>query len=487
MKEGGKMSTSLAVFEKAILKELRNNNLSIFAGAGLSRGSGFVDWRGLLSDIAAELELDINKELDLVSVAQYHFNANGRQTINETIVDEFQRTAERNNNMDILSRLPIDTYWTTNYDSIIEDTLADAGKIVDKKITQNQMKNYKPNRDVVVYKMHGDKDFPDEAVITRDDYEKYDSTKSLFTTQLKGELITKTFIFLGFSFEDPNLEQILSKIRIDLLGDSPKNHYCFFRKVNKLDSRYKNEDGTIKEDEFRYDQVKQDLKVKDLKRYGINSVLVDDYADISNILNNIERKFKVNKIFISGSAEDYGTYSENEAKGLLHQLSKSLVTNNHHIISGFGLGVGSYVINGALEEIFRSKGKKINDYLTLRPFPQSESGGKTLKELWTEYRKDMIDESGVMIFVFGNKRVNGQIVSADGMIEEYRIAREKNKFIIPICSTGFTTKEIFNEIKGDLEQFWYLVDSLDVLENEENPQKIIATVNSIIEKIRRRV
>lgn len=29
-------------------------NVSIFAGAGLSRGSGFVDWKELLQDIAIE-------------------------------------------------------------------------------------------------------------------------------------------------------------------------------------------------------------------------------------------------------------------------------------------------------------------------------------------------------------------------------------------------------------------------------------------------
>lgn len=480
------MSTSIASFEKAVLKELRNNNLAIFAGAGLSRGSGFVDWRGLLKDIAIELNLDINKELDLVSVAQYHLNANGRQTINEAIIDEFQQTAEKNENMNILSRLPIDTYWSTNYDSIIEDTLGETGKIVDVKIKQSQMKNFKPNRDVVVYKMHGDKEFPDDAVITRDDYEKYETERALYTTQLKGELISKTFIFIGFSFEDPNLEQILSKIRIDLLGASPKNHYCFFRNVNKSDERYNNT-GEFNEDDYNYDKVKLDLKVKDLKRFGINAVLIKEYSDITTILKNIEKKFKVNKVFISGSAEDYGDFSDEKAKDLLHNLSKTLVINNHHIISGFGLGVGSFVINGALEEIFTNKGKKINDYLTLRPFPQAESGGKTLKELWTEYRKDMISESGVMIFVFGNKLVDGQVVEADGMLEEYRIARVKDKYIIPIGSTGFAAESIFKEIKGNLEQYWYLENSLTVLENEQDQQKLITEVGKIIENIRRRV
>lgn len=481
------MSTSVAKFKQVVLRELRNNNLAIFAGAGLSRSSGYVNWKDLLSDIASELELDINREFDLVSIAQYHYNENGRQTINEAILEEFERKAARNENMDILSRMSIDTYWTTNYDSIIEDALENHGKIVDKKINQNQMKNYKPNRDVVVYKMHGDKEFPDDAVITRDDYERYDKDRSFFTTQLKGELISKTFVFIGFSFEDPNLEQMLSKIRVDLLGNSPKNHYCFFRKVNRSDTQYLKKDGTIDETTFNFDKAKQDLKIKDLKRYGINTVLIDEYSDITKILKEIEQKNKVNKIFISGSAEEYGSFSKDNAKYLMHNLSKALVANNHQIISGFGLGVGSFVINGTLEEIFQNKDKKINDFLTLRPFPQSESGGKSLKSLWTEYRREMIDDAGVVIFLFGNKLVNGDIVSADGMMEEYQIAKEKGKFIIPIGSTGYTAKQVYDEIKKESQEHWYLQDSLKVLENELDPEKIINEVKQIINRIRMKV
>lgn len=468
-----------------MIKELKNNNLSIFAGAGLSRGSGFVDWRGLLSEIATELELDINKELDLVSVAQYHFNDNGRQTINEAIVNEFQQSSEKNENMNILSRLPINTYWTTNYDSIIEDTLNDSGKIVDKKIRPGQMKTFTPNRDVVVYKMHGDKEDPDDAVITRDDYENYNSTRTPFTTQLKGELISKTFLFIGFSFEDPNLEQILSRIRVDLLGASPKNHYCFFRKVNRSDEHYKNDDGTINDENFKYDIIKQKLKIRDLKRYGINSVLIDEYSEITSILQNIEKKFKLNKIFISGSAHEYGEYTELDAKSLMHNLSKNMVKENNHIISGFGIGVGSFIINGALEEIFQSKGKKINDFLTLRPFPQIPSGDKDLKTLWTEYRKEMLSEAGTSIFIFGNKLKDGEIVDADGIIEEYQIARGNNHYIIPIGSTGYIAEKIFNEIKNEIESFPYLEDSLDVLYREKDIEKIITEIKNILGKISR--
>lgn len=478
-------NAALNSFERAFLKELKNNNVSIFAGAGLSASSGFVNWQGLLEDIAKELELDAYQETDLVSLAQYHYNVNGRQTINDAIVNEFQRKAEKNENMNILARLPISVYWTTNYDSIIEETLEENEKITDVKFSSNQLKNFMPNRDAVVYKMHGDRSHPDDAVIIRDDYESYETTKSLFTTQLKGELVSKTFLFIGFSFEDPNLERILSKIRVDLMGKSPKTHYCFFRRVNLEDKKYLDLPEGKKKEAFNYDKIKQNLKIQDMKRYGIHSLLVDEYEEITEILRDIEKKNKLNKILISGSAAEYGGFLKDNAEQFLHEISKKLVSINCHIVSGFGVGVGSFVINGALEEIFKTKGKRIDDFLTLRPFPQATSGSNPdLKKLWTEYREDMIDVAGIIIFAFGNKENDeGQVVNANGVKEEFTIAKNQNKFIIPIGSTGYVAKEIFEEVKSDPKRYWYLQDSLDLLHSQKDSNIVFNEIKKIIKKI----
>lgn len=99
----------------------------------------------------------------------------------------------------------------------------------------------------------------------------------------------------------------------------------------------------------------------------------------------------------------------------------------------------------------------------------------------------MIDDAGVMIFLFGNKLVDGEVVHANGMLEEFYIARDTGKYIIPISSTGYVTEAIYKEVKSDLESYWYLQDSLDVLEKETNPKNVIDEVNAIIERIRRRV
>lgn len=81
--------------------------------------------------------------------------------------------------------------------------------------------------------MHGDKDLPDEAVLIKDDYETYQDKKELFATALRGDLLSKTFLFIGFSFDDPNLEYILGRIKV-LLKDNTPTHYCFFKKYQEM-------------------------------------------------------------------------------------------------------------------------------------------------------------------------------------------------------------------------------------------------------------
>jgi len=58
-----------AVLLREFTRELHNNNAAVFAGAGLSMASGYVDWKGLLADIIEDPGLDPDKEHDLVTVA----------------------------------------------------------------------------------------------------------------------------------------------------------------------------------------------------------------------------------------------------------------------------------------------------------------------------------------------------------------------------------------------------------------------------------
>ena len=61
--------------------------------------------------------------------------------------------------------------------------------------------------------MHGDVDHASDAIICKDDYEAYPLKMAAFVSALRGDLIEKTFLFLGFSFTDPNIDYILSRVR----------------------------------------------------------------------------------------------------------------------------------------------------------------------------------------------------------------------------------------------------------------------------------
>ena len=61
-------------FIEKITVPILEDDAAVFAGAGLSMASEFVSWKGMLRGMASELGLDIDKEHDLIGIAQYYVN-----------------------------------------------------------------------------------------------------------------------------------------------------------------------------------------------------------------------------------------------------------------------------------------------------------------------------------------------------------------------------------------------------------------------------
>lgn len=252
-------------FLREFTKELHSRNAAAFIGAGFSMSAGYVNWQELLKGVVTDLGLDPKREHDLVSVAQYAVNKAGgnRNGLTRTILHNIGIAKKPTKGHRILANLPIHTFWTTNYDKLIETSLEDAKKAPDVKHTLDQLSTTRPDRDVIVYKMHGDVGDPTNAVICKDDYERYPFKMGQFASLLKGDLIEKTFLFLGFSFTDPNIDFILSRVRA-VLDENQREHYCIQKKITR------NRGETKKR--FEYRQLKQDYFIRDLKRKNIQTV-----------------------------------------------------------------------------------------------------------------------------------------------------------------------------------------------------------------------
>lgn len=471
-------SISESVFIRDFIHELHHRNVAVFAGAGLSKSAGYADWKGLLKDIINDLGLNPNDDHDLITIAQYHCNQSGgnRSQLTQLILDYFGQTKNPTPNHKILAQLPIQTYWTTNYDKLIETALVEAKKVPDVKYTLEQLPLTQPDRDVLVYKMHGDVDHPYKTVISKDDYESYPLKMSPFISALRGDLIEKTFLFLGFSFTDPNIDYILSRVRA-LYEKHQRKHYCILRRVSKL---------TDEDDEaFRYRELKQHYFINDLKRFNIQTVLVSEYKDITMLLKKIYDNYKRSSIFISGAAEEYGTLSPIDARSFLHDLSKQIAlnsnrTNKNRIITGFGIGVGDSVINGVLTYL-NDAGKTISDEdIVMRPFPQFATGGISLTDQWTKYRKSMIEHAGIAIFVYGNKLDSAKnIVLSDGMRQEFDLCIDAKVLPLPVGATGYMAENLWKTVWNSFETYYPDASPIFKSNFEKLADKSLATLDLI--------
>ncbi|MGL5268805.1 MAG: hypothetical protein ACRC8P_03520 [Spiroplasma sp.] len=130
----------------------------------------------------------------------------------------------------------------------------------------------------------------------------------------------------------------------------------------------------------------------------------------------------------------------------------------------------------------RDKNKNIDDILDIWPFPQNIKENER-KQAWTEYRQKLINKAGVVIFVFGNKLDSkNKTILSEGMIEEFEIAKSKNKIIIPIASTGYASNEILKRIEKNIEDFSYLKDYIGILKAEKNQQELIKVILKILKE-----
>src|SRR5690606_33592196 len=77
-----------------------------------------------------------------------------------------------------------------------------------------------------------------------------------------------------------------------------------------------------------------------------------------------------------------------------------------------------------------------------------------IPQIWTDYRNDMLANAGIAIFVFGNKLVNGEIINSNGMEEEFDICLKHSVIPIPIGSTGFISKVLWEKTTNSLNSYY---------------------------------
>ncbi|MCM1295567.1 MAG: SIR2 family protein, partial [Muribaculaceae bacterium] len=236
---------------------LRQKSASIFLGAGMSMSVFNTNWHDLMKPYARIIKLPLKKDGNNYPLIAQAYVDGGNDIL------EFKRRIGEKFNSDevcelhkVIARLPIQNYWTTNYDSLIENALAKSNKHFDMIYDNHSFGTLDDKRDHIVYKFHGDRRIPESIIITKKDYEDYPECSNNFVSALNKELASSSILFLGYSFNDPNINNIISTLTAK--NGKSGNHFMITKR--KRGSKAK----------------EQEVWLKDIERYGINALLIDN-------------------------------------------------------------------------------------------------------------------------------------------------------------------------------------------------------------------
>lgn len=267
---------------KELLEEAIKGNVVLFCGAGISTENRILLPITLYDSIQEELEPQGETESFCELMQRYCSQPNGRRKLLKSIkkrfdyIESFPELSRMSTRFhrELAEIFQIRTIITTNWDTYFEDYCGAIPLISDEDYT------FYGDDSRFVLKLHGSINNWGSIVATTDDYKK--CFKRLQKNTLGGTfreiLATKSVVFIGFSFGDDDLNQIIKYLRTKM-GDVYPHVYVVSLDENiKEKIKYKhctviNTDGT-----FFIHRLKKEL----LDRGALENC--DIYEDVKNAL-----------------------------------------------------------------------------------------------------------------------------------------------------------------------------------------------------------
>ncbi|MDV7212495.1 SIR2 family protein [Azotobacter beijerinckii] len=394
-------------------KALAAGRGSIFVGSGISSPSGLPSWADLLKDMArSRLNLDLLPDDDLPLVAQHIVNRTGSRG---PLIAHFRETLNQkyhpNSYHTILSRCNVKRLWTTNYDTLLEDTFKRHTQVT-VRASDESISRAAAVSDIEVIKMHGciQQSEGEDLVVTQEDYENFFEFRPATCNRLKQDLIDRQFLFIGYSYADSNIKNIVVEAR-RLAKNSPIQHYIVLPRQKE---------GS--QDEIAAKQARQDLWLADLSRLGIAACQIDDFSELEQILQEIALRSRGETVFVTGSHKRESLREDNHPKELGKLLAEQ---RNIILLDGQSSGIGRIVMSAYMDECLISN-IDVLDRLRLfsNPYaanPRLSDNPKLLSTLM-EWRAPLMRSAQVVVVYNGGM----------GTETEVQLARELGCKIIPV-------------------------------------------------------
>lgn len=308
-------------FLKKSIEEIKeandNNNLSIFAGAGVSIGSGLPRWSKLIGEFKKELYTD---EKDFLKIAELYYMQFKDNIYYKKINNYFPKTTKPNKLHKKIVNINPKNLITTNWENLFELAIDDDGLFYDIIKSDDDI-GFSSGISKLI-KMHGSLDMRN-IVFKESDYDNYSENFPLIENYIKGIFSTDLVLLVGYSLDDPNVKQIINWVNSKSKNIKPIYFLKIGHKFNYQEFQYyKNKNISI----LYYDESNSDskkdkgeltlsfldkilLKDIDIKRLSRDEFLEELYSILSPLK---EYEYILPEAIVSIIKKRFSLYGTNE-------------------------------------------------------------------------------------------------------------------------------------------------------------------------------
>lgn len=208
-----------------LARKAKSGELALFIGAGLSASADLPDWKALLARLAEKVgiisasagtndprrnDFERLNNLDRARLVADYFTKEGSH-IGKEVAAIIKERRHYSVGHAALAALPVKEVITTNYDSLFE--IASCYAQDEDAILRVIPYEADKTAERWILKMHGCVQHPQDIVLTRTDYLRYDDNRAALKGIVQALLITRHILFVGFSLTDDNFHGIIEEVR----------------------------------------------------------------------------------------------------------------------------------------------------------------------------------------------------------------------------------------------------------------------------------
>lgn len=246
-----------------------------------------------------------------IEISSYFANLKDKLTKDSNLLHE----------IDLLRDSVIDGIITTNWDQFLENIFKDFVTY----IGQEEL-IFSPSQGIgEIYKIHGCCSNPNSLVLTESDYLDFDKKNAYLAAKLITIFTEHPIIFIGYSLNDDNINQILKSI-VNCLSD---------KNVSRIQNRLifvtfnKNIENPI---------IYGSHKTYDNYQIPITTIETNGFIEVFNVLKNLKRKIPA-KILRKLKKQVYDFVISSEAREKLYVMDINEADDSDNLEVVYGVGI----------------------------------------------------------------------------------------------------------------------------------------------------